>query len=300
MTEFTLAPALDAQALAAARQVRQAVFIDGQHIPAGEEWDALDPLSLHLLARDAAGHPIGTARLTPDHRIGRLAVLAPWRGRGVGDALLALALQQAAQAGWPQAGLHAAVGSEGFYARHGFLPEGEHVAQDGLPHQAMRLRLDGPMAVETHAEATAALVALAHATGSLLCLYSRDLDPGLLDSPAVVRALRALAVRNRGAEIRILLQDPDAPLRDQSALLPLVQRLPSSFQLRAVTEPVDRAYPSAFAASDTGGYYFRPLGHRFDGEFACRGAGRARQLREAFARFWERARPCTELRALGL
>ena len=54
------------------------------------------------------------------------------------------------------------------------------------------------------------------------------------------------------------------------------------------------------SANDSGGYYFRTLGHRFDGEADPDGAGRARQLREEFARFWERARPCTEFRALGI
>ncbi|MFT4197157.1 MAG: GNAT family N-acetyltransferase [Pseudoxanthomonas sp.] len=300
MAEFTVAQVDYAQALPALRQVREAVFVREQRVPVEEEWDALDPLSLHLLARDAAGAPIGTARLTPDHRIGRMAVLAPWRSRGVGDALLGLALRQAEQDCWEQVRLNAQVSAEGFYARHGFLPVGERFMEAGIEHQAMRLRLHGPMAVETQAEAAAALLALAASTRSLLCLYSRDLDPGLLDAAAVAEALRALAVRRRGAEIRILLQDPDAPLREGSVLLALAQRLPSSFQLRAVADPVDRGYPSAFACNEAGSYLFRPLGHRFDGEFDRRGPGRARQLREQFGRFWERARPCTELRALEL
>ena len=56
---------------------------------------------------------------------------------------------------------------------------------------------------------------------------------------------------------------------------------------------------AAFAVNDTGGHYFRPLGHRIEGEFEPAAPGRSRQLREAFARYWERARACTELRALG-
>ena len=53
-------------------------------------------------------------------------------------------------------------------------------------------------------------------------------------------------------------------------------------------------------ANDAGGSYFRPLGHRFDGEAQHAAPGRARQLGDEFDRIWERARPCAELRALGL
>jgi len=156
------------------------------------------------------------------------------------------------------------------------------------------------MEVEHQAQAIGTVASLANDTRSLLCIYSRELDPGLLDAPEVLDALRALAVRQRGAEIRILMQDPEAPQRAGSALITLAQRLPSSFLLRAVNEPVDRSYAAAFVASDGGGYYFRPLGHRFEGEADLQSPGRSRQLRDEFARFWERARPCTELRALGL
>jgi hypothetical protein len=83
-------------------------------------------------------------------------------------------------------------------------------------------------------------------------------------------------------------------------MIGLAQRLPSAFAFRAIEEPTDLPYPSAYVVNDLGGYYFRPLGHRFDGETRLDGASRARQLRAAFDPVWERARPCTEYRALGL
>src|SRR5690606_22268777 len=142
--------------------------------------------------------------------------------------------------------------------------------------------------------------ALAHQARRRLCIYSRALDPGLFDAPEVLEALRRLGVRGGGIEIRILLQDAATPQREHAPLLPLAQRLPSVFALRETDDPVDRTYPSAFVASDGGGYYFRDLGHRFDGDADLHAAGRSRQLREEFGRVWERSRPCTELRALGL
>ena len=103
-----------------------------------------------------------------------------------------------------------------------------------------------------------------------------------------------------GGEVRVLLQDPAEPQRALAPLIGLAQRLPSAFAFRAIEEPTDRSYPSAFVVNDLGGYYFRPLGHRFDGETRLDGSGRARQLRSGFDPVWERARACTEYRALGL
>ncbi|NUS37691.1 MAG: GNAT family N-acetyltransferase, partial [Lysobacter sp.] len=73
-----------AQALAELRAVRGRVFVQEHGLPAAIVQDALDPLSVHVLARDDGGMAIGTGRLTPERRIGRMAVLPAWRGRGVG------------------------------------------------------------------------------------------------------------------------------------------------------------------------------------------------------------------------
>ena len=289
-----------ATGLAELRAVRETVFVREQQVPLEEEWDALDPLSRHVLARDTAGLPIGTGRLTPEHRIGRMAVLADWRGQGVGEAMLATLIAEARKQGWPAVSLNAQVSAETFYARQGFIPEGERFMEAGIEHQSMRRALAGSTAVENLAGAVAATTAVVTQARRHLCIYSRELDPGLLDNAVVLVALRRFSTRNSGGEIRILLQDAATPQHTQAPLLNLAQRLPSVFAFREVREPVDKAYASAFVANDAGGYYFRTLGHRFDGETDLDGAGRARQLREEFGRFWERARPCTEFRALGI
>ena len=289
-----------AQAQGELRAVREPVFVQEQQVPLEEEWDALDPLCRHVLARDEAGKPIGTGRLTPERKIGRMAVLREWRGKGVGDALLSALMAQAWEMGWPAISLNAQVSAEPFYARHGFVPYGPGFEEAGIQHQAMRRNLKGPTPIENGAAAVAITTALVLQARRSLVIYSRKLDPGRLDNTAVLEALRAFATAGNGAEVRILLQDTAAPQRALAPLLPLAQRLPSVFSFRNVTEAVDRAYASAFLANDAGGYYFRPQGHRFDGEADLDGAGRARQLQEGFGRVWERAQPCTEFRALGI
>ena len=284
----------------ALRAVREAVFVREQGVPLELELDAQDPDCLHVLARDADGRPIGTGRLTPAHTLGRMAVLPQWRGRGVGAAMLAALTGLARERRWNAIELHAQVDAIGFYLRHGYLPIGPRYMEAGIEHQSMRRALGGPNAVEDREAAIAACIGIIDATRRGLRVYSRALDPGLFDAPPVLEALRRLAVRGDGVELRFLLQDADTPQREHAPLLALAQRLPSVLLFRAVDDPVDRAYPSAFVANDGGGYYFRGLGHRFDGETALDAGGRARQLREEFDRTWERSRPCSEYRALGL
>lgn len=296
--DFTISAIEYASGLPELRQVRETVFVQEQKVPQEMEWDELDPLCHHFIARDTGGQPIGTGRLTPRHTIGRMAVLADWRGHGVGDALLDALLAKARELGWLEVSLNAQASAIGFYARHGFLPHGERFDEAGIEHQAMRLLPDALNPVETRDAAVAATLGVIAKARRELDIYSRELDPGLLDVPEVVAALRRFAV-DRG-EVRLLVQDPATPQRALSPLIALGQRLSSAFAFRAVEEPVDRAYPSAFIVNDRGGHYFRKLGHRFDGETRLDAPARARQLRSLFEPVWERGRPLTEYRALQI
>lgn len=282
------------------RAVREAVFVREQQVPLDLEWDTLDPFSQHVIARDAGGVAIGTGRLTPERKIGRMAVLPEWRNAGVGAALLQALLRLARGHGWNDVSLHAQVGALDFYLRHGFVAYGPRFSEAGIEHQAMRRSFDRPQAVADREAAVAIALQLIANARRRLWIYSRELDPGLLDDRRVLDALRGFASRGQGNEVQLLLQDAVAPQRAHAPLLALAQRLPSAFAFREVDDPVDRAYAAAFIANDAGGYYFRGLGHRFDGEAESNGSGRARQLAETFKPVWERSRPCTELRALGL
>lgn len=287
-----------AAARAELHAVREAVFIREQNVPESIERDALDPLCRHVLARAADGTPIGTGRLTPDHRIGRMAVLREWRGRRVGDALLRALVEEARRAGLREVGLHAQASAIDFYQRHGFLPAGPRFQEAGIEHQTMHRLLAAPMAVEAREQALAATIGIVASARRTVRIYTRELDPGLLDSAEAVTALRRHATR--GGDVRVLLQDPESPQRALAPLIALAQRLPSLFAFRTVDDPVDLAYPSAYIVNDLDGWYFRPLGHRVDGETRFDGGGKARELRNTFDPVWERSRPCTEFRALGI
>jgi predicted GNAT family N-acyltransferase len=122
---------------AALRRVRQAVFVEEQQVPPPEEWDGRDAAAVHLLAEDAAGRPLGCARLLDGGKIGRLAVLPAHRGRGVGRALLQAVIELAEAAGPVELQLDAQLQALDFYRPFGFEARGPVFDDAGIPHRLM-------------------------------------------------------------------------------------------------------------------------------------------------------------------
>ena len=137
MNRFTVRTCRWTDAADALRKVRHAVFVVEQRVPESLEWDACDAMSLHALAVDASGEPIGCARLLPDGHIGRVAVLAPWRGCGAGSALLRRLVDAARARGAARVVLNAQVMAMPFYARHGFVARGDLFDEAGIAHCVM-------------------------------------------------------------------------------------------------------------------------------------------------------------------
>ena len=129
----------------AAQAVRHAVFVEEQRIPAELERDPADAGCVHAVAFNAAGQPVGTGRLLPlpdgVMKLGRLAVLSAWRGRGVGQALLQALLDAARGQGAREVMLHAQQSAASFYLGAGFEPRGEEFMEAGIPHLEMVLGL---------------------------------------------------------------------------------------------------------------------------------------------------------------
>lgn len=129
----------------AAAAVRTAVFVEEQGIAREDEWDEADHKVVHAVATNRLGQSVATGRLLQDApgvaRIGRMAVLRPLRGSGLGEQIIA-ALEQAARArGDAQVCLNAQRSAEGFYRRLGYAPYGEPFDEVGIPHIAMRKAL---------------------------------------------------------------------------------------------------------------------------------------------------------------
>lgn len=285
---------------AAMHALREAVFVLEQGVPAGQERDSLDEDCRHVLATDPDGSAVGTGRLAPDGRIGRMAVRADRRGQGIGEAVLRALLRLAERDGLTLTRLHAQLAAQRLYARHGFVAHGPRFTEAGIEHRAMQRHAGAMFAVDDLESAAQVTATLVHGARRNLWLRSQVLDPGLLDHPEVLDALRRFATGGRGGQVQVLLQDAATVQRAQSPLLALAQRLPSVFAFREVDDAVDHPFAGAVFINDGAAFFQRVQGHRIDGRAATAMPGRTRQLAQEFAPVWERSRPCNEFRALGI
>ena len=120
-----------------AARVRFVVFVEEQKVPAELELDELDAKCVHaVIAIDE--QPAATGRLCPDGRIGRMAVLTSFRGRGLGSEILRALVSAAQLRGQHETYLHAQMHAIGFYERHGFIAEGPEFDDAGIAHRLMR------------------------------------------------------------------------------------------------------------------------------------------------------------------
>lgn len=126
---------------AEASAIRRAVFVVEQSVPPELEVDEFDAGCVHAVARDQTGKAIGTGRLLADGRIGRMAVLREARGTGVGKALLEALMAEARHRRMQEAFLSAQVQAVPFYARCGYVAEGDPYDDAGIAHVTMRRRL---------------------------------------------------------------------------------------------------------------------------------------------------------------
>ena len=121
--------------------VRFRVFVSEQSIPPEEELDEADATATHAVAL-YQGKVVGTGRfVSPDAgtaQIGRMAVEAAWRRRGIGGQLLQFLEETARTRGARLSVLHAQEYVRGFYAAHGYREHGEAFLEVNIPHVEMR------------------------------------------------------------------------------------------------------------------------------------------------------------------
>ena len=141
VTDFAARQATWQDDESALRAIRETVFIREQHVPEELEWDGLDAEARHWLVTTAQGEAVATARLLANGHIGRMAVLAAYRGMGIGSLLLQAILSTARQLGMTELFLNAQVSALGFYEKSGFIAEGDIFDDAGIPHRRMRLPL---------------------------------------------------------------------------------------------------------------------------------------------------------------
>ncbi|WP_230474851.1 hypothetical protein [Dyella monticola] len=161
---------------------------------------------------------------------------------------------------------------------------------------------DGVHAVSGPGAVADVRLQLLQATRYKLAIYLPNLPATAFSTSEELAELRRIGISGRGAEIRVVLGDPDTALREGHRLIDLAQRLPSVLRIRTPIEEDQNTneVASAWMLNDTSGYLLLPDADRWEGRAALRdGPGHAPLLLK-FEQIWERAQPASGLQPLGL
>lgn len=308
------------------RAIRARVFIEEQGVAKELEWDGLDESAHHFIALNEAGVALGTARLLNTGQIGRMAVLAEQRSRGIGRQLLETAVGHAVTLGMPRVFLHAQRHAEGFYRKSGFVPTGAETVEAGIEHVEMDMILPIPFepsaptrglplinpeklptevasnairAMRSELDCRSAVSELIATARRTLLILSPSLDPALFASQGCLSAVSTFARRSRHARGQILVEDTRAIASESHPLLELARRLPSKLEMRRLAEDV--APPrSNFIVVDNRAIWVQPDRDAYLGWWNLNDRVEARRLTDQFIALYERASDDPELRLLNL
>jgi len=131
--------ARDADEVRAALALRHEVFVVEQRVPLEEEVDEHDGTALHLVAVED-GAVVATCRVVMEDgtaKLGRVAVAAVARRRGIASRLLAESEARARALGARRIALAAQTGALALYERAGYTPYGERFLDAGIEHLMM-------------------------------------------------------------------------------------------------------------------------------------------------------------------
>jgi len=300
------------------KAIRHEVFVEEQGVPVDEEVDELDPKALHWIAYGPGNRAMATARLLPDGQLGRMAVLEPYRQRGVGSSLMRNIIRYAIREGMEQLVLSAQIHAIPFYEGFGFMTEGETYRDAGIPHKTMVLNLHRFMdnspkpllreisdeerqrtsleGVEEFREKAEMLVGRAQRE---IRIFSLRLEPGIYANNTFCDAIYTFATSHPLARVRILVKDIAQVIHHTHQLHELCLRLPSRIQIRKL-ETREECLHTEFMLVDRTGILYKQEPERFVGYVVPHAPLEAVQLVEEFDNLWEQSELDPELRRLHI
>lgn len=152
--------------------------------------------------------------------------------------------------------------------------------------------------VDGRVEAQTAISDLLADTYREVCFVGSDIDQ-LLDDPATVATLKSKLIGNPRMQLRLLVDDTQASIRSSHRLLPLIQKLTSSIEVRLTPPRYREPAYLALIVDETG--YLRCLNNRrYQGRAAMHAPLEARELKMRFQQIWDEAIPDTATRRLTL
>ena len=290
------------------RALREHVFIEEQQVPRDIEWDGQDEGATHVLGTlpsDSGPVPVACGRLLEDGKIGRMAVLKEYRGRGFGRAVLNALVDAAMAKGMSSVYLHAQSHASDFYSKSGFEAYGESFEEANISHVAMRRTLDyqqykGFLQGVAYPHPFDALaIGLCQSASRHICILSPTLDNKVFDNRELSQELSALARRSRQSTVRILVQDARSIVQRGHRLLELSRRLPTTVKLQRLAEHPDWKGQTV-VIRDRDGVLFKPGDAAHEGFYEPNSRASTQQHLDLFEELWRHSAQDVEFRSMGL
>lgn len=157
----------------------------------------------------------------------------------------------------------------------------------------------GPIRVERIEDNRMVANTFARQATRSLDIFTRDLDPQILNTAEFTEAVTRLSLKSKKSMIRILVKDPNRSVRDGHRIIDLSYRLSSFIQIRRPSEDY-KDYNKAFIIADDRGLLYRTLADQYEGIANFNSPYEAREYAMLFSEAWETSDIDLNLRRLHL
>ncbi len=227
------------------RQIREQVFIIEQGVPQELEWDELDDEAEHFIAY-VGDEVVGCARLINHKKIGRMAVLKPYRNHDIGRKIIDHIKRYASQKRYTLLQLSAQCHAYEFYRRCDFNAHSTPYDDANIPHIDMELRVFSQStqasqytyASDNSIYTANSLMEIKGYFDIALCqthkkilLYLEDLSHPISKDYGLISKIKYLAKNNRHFKCQLLLGSYHPSYNDHE-LFRLKARLPSFIEIK--------------------------------------------------------------------
>ena len=158
---------------------------------------------------------------------------------------------------------------------------------------------DEQLTLETSDENRLVAISLVEQADRTLDIVSRNLDPPVFDTAEFVESVRALALRSRHSQIRIVVLEPQSVVTAGHQLLQIASRLSTFIEIRRPGAN-HAEFNQAMLIVDQTGIVHRHLSDRYDGIANFNDRQLAGELSRKFDDIWEHAISDPNFRRMSL
>ena len=130
-------------------------------------------------------------------------------------------------------------------------------------------------------------------------IVSKQLDPGVFDTPDFIEAIKKLSIASKFTKVRILIKNSEHIAQNGHRLIDLIQQLTSSIEVRKISEEY-KSYNEAFSLFDGKGVVYQRYADRYEGFANFNRPRLVTELTNFFNEMWEYSVPDSNLRRLHI